>query len=235
MRAIKSNSWFTRFAKATARVTGRPAGAALIVGLPRLEHLLGALSRHDGLQPLRFVLEHPEEVLTEALHERLGRLAADALVAGEVADLLRRLGGQAEPERIAPTDWSGRSCGSRRRSRRRGRRGDLTFEEGRRRLGAPTPGPSPGSRCSASAGTPASCSSRTAVAAISGVCSAGLAMTALPAASAAVTCPQKIASGKFQGEMQANTPRPCSAIWLRSPVGPGSASGSAKSARARCA
>ena len=101
--------------------------------------------------------------------------------------------------------------------------------------GAPTLGPSPGSRCSTSAGTPASCSRRTAAAAMSGVCSAGLAMTALPAASAAVTWPLKIASGKFQGEMQANTPRPCSAIWLRSPVGPGSASGSAKSARARCA
>ena len=49
--------------------------------------------------------------------------------------------------------------------------------------------------------------------------------TALPAASAAATWPVKIASGKFQGEMQANTPRPCSAIWLRSPVGPGSGSG----------
>ena len=40
---------------------------------------------------------------------------------------------------------------------------------------------------SASAGTPASCSRRTAASAISGVSSAGLAMTALPAASAAAT------------------------------------------------
>src|SRR3546814_3632324 len=54
------------------------------------------------------------------------------------------------------------------------------------------------------------------------VCSAGLAMTALPAASAAATCPVKIASGKLHGEMQRKTPRPCSEISLRSPVGPGS-------------
>ena len=42
-----------------------------------------------------------------------------------------------------------------------------------------------------------------------GVCSAGLAATALPAASAAATWPAKIASGKFHGLMQTNTPRPC--------------------------
>ena len=68
--------------------------------------------------------------------------------------------------------------------------------------------PSPGTRCSALAGTPAWCSRRTASAAISGVCSAGFATTALPAASAAVTWPRKIASGKFHGLMQTNTPRP---------------------------
>ena len=50
-------------------------------------------------------------------------------------------------------------------------------------------------------------------------------MTALPAASAAAIWPVKIASGKFHGVMQAKTPRPCSASWLRSPVGPGSALG----------
>ena len=58
---------------------------------------------------------------------------------------------------------------------------------------------SPGSRCSASPGMPASCNSRTAAAAVSGVCSAGLATTALPAASAAAIWPVKIASGKFHG------------------------------------
>jgi hypothetical protein len=57
-------------------------------------------------------------------------------------------------------------------------------------------------------GTPAARSSSTARAAISGACSAGLAMTALPAASAAATWPVKIASGKFQGEMQTMMPRP---------------------------
>ena len=41
-----------------------------------------------------------------------------------------------------------------------------------------------------------------------GVCSAGLASTGLPAASAAATWPVKIASGKFHGLMQANGPRP---------------------------
>jgi len=49
---------------------------------------------------------------------------------------------------------------------------------------------------------------RTAAAATNGVCSAGLATTALPAASAAVICPVKIASGKFHGLMQTKTPRP---------------------------
>ena len=64
--------------------------------------------------------------------------------------------------------------------------------------------------------------------ATSGVCSAGLAMTALPAASAAATWPVKIASGKFHGLMQAKTPRPCSESSLRSPVGPGSSMGRVK-------
>ena len=63
-----------------------------------------------------------------------------------------------------------------------------------------------------------------------GVCPAGLANTALPAASAAATCPVKIASGKFHGEMHANTPRPLRVSVLRSPVGPGSATGSGEQA-----
>ena len=67
---------------------------------------------------------------------------------------------------------------------------------------------------------------------MSGVCSAGLASTALPAASAAAICPVKIASGKFHGEMQANTPRPCRVSALRSPVGPCSRRGPANWRRA---
>ena len=67
--------------------------------------------------------------------------------------------------------------------------------------------PSPGSSCSAVAGTPALCSRSTASMAISGVCSAGLASTAFPAAKAAAIWPVKMASGKFQGEMQAKVPR----------------------------
>ncbi len=71
---------------------------------------------------------------------------------------------------------------------------------------APTVAPSPGRSCRAEAGTPALCRSATAKAAISGVCSAGLARTALPVASAAAICPEKMASGKFQGEMQVKSP-----------------------------
>ena len=71
--------------------------------------------------------------------------------------------------------------------------------------------------------------------AISGVAGAGLATTALPAASAAVICPVKIASGKFHGLMQTNTPRPCSESVLRSPVGPGICAGAPKSSRPRAA
>ncbi len=100
---------------------------------------------------------------------------------------------------------------------------------------APTASPVPGSRWRTSPGIPASSNSRTAAAAISGVCSAGLATTALPAASAAAIWPVKIASGKFHGEMQAKTPRPRNSISLRSPAGPGRGVGPAKSARARIA
>ena len=82
---------------------------------------------------------------------------------------------------------------------------------------------------------PACSISRTACAATSGVCSAGFATTALPAASAAATCPAKMASGKFHGLMQTNTPRPCSESSLLSPVGPGMRSGLPNSSLARAA
>ena len=83
--------------------------------------------------------------------------------------------------------------------------------------------PSPGASWTIALGMPAACISSIARAPISGVCSAGLAMAALPAASAAATGPMKIASGKFHGQMQANTPRPWRRSSLSSPVGPGSA------------
>ncbi|MNV12277.1 hypothetical protein D3C71_1028740 [compost metagenome] len=76
---------------------------------------------------------------------------------------------------------------------------------------APTVSPWPGSSCTAARGTPACHSRRTASAAISGVCSAGLASTGLPAANAAATWPMKMASGKFQGLMQATGP---SGMWV---------------------
>ncbi len=65
------------------------------------------------------------------------------------------------------------------------------------RVSAAPTAPSPGSSCSAVAGTPALRSRSTAMVAISGVCSAGLASTALPAAKAAAICPVKIARGKI--------------------------------------
>ncbi len=83
--------------------------------------------------------------------------------------------------------------------------------------------PPPGKNCSAARGTPASMSSFTASKATSGVCSAGLAATLLPATSAAAIWPMKIASGKFHGEMQTKTPRPIRRKELSSPVGPGKA------------
>ena len=71
--------------------------------------------------------------------------------------------------------------------------------------------------------------------AVSAVCCAGFATTVLPATSAAATCPVKIATGKFQGLMHANTPRPCSVSTLLSPTGPGSAIGLPSRSRACCA
>ena len=106
---------------------------------------------------------------------------------------------------------------------------------GSRVSAAPTVGPSPGTNCSTSFGTPASCSSCVARWPIRLVCSAGLAITVLPAASAALTWPMKIASGKFHGLMPTNTPRPPRYNWLVSPVGPGSCSGSANRRRAMVA
>ncbi|EWS52440.1 hypothetical protein X551_04776 [Methylibium sp. T29] len=90
---------------------------------------------------------------------------------------------------------------------------------------APTVSPGPCSRVSASCGTPAACSSPTKRCATAGVCSAGLAATLLPATSAATTWPAKMASGKFHGLMQTNTPRPCRCSVFDSPVGPGSSRG----------
>ena len=97
---------------------------------------------------------------------------------------------------------------------------------------APTVAPSPGVNCKTFSGMPAWCKSLTAKYATKVVCSAGLAITVLPAASAAVIWPRKIASGKFHGLMHTNTPRPCNCSSLDSPVGPGSFSGAPKCLRA---
>ncbi len=54
---------------------------------------------------------------------------------------------------------------------------------------------------------------------MSGVCSAGLATTVLPATSAAAIWPMKIARGKFHGEIATKTPRPRRRRTFDSPVG----------------
>ena len=59
----------------------------------------------------------------------------------------------------------------------------------------------------ADAGTPPARNARTSISAHPGDCSAGFRTTALPVASAPAVMPQGIASGKFQGEMTAVTPR----------------------------
>ena len=79
-------------------------------------------------------------------------------------------------------------------------------------MAVPTVDPVPGRNWSAVRGMPASCMSSTARWAMRGVASAGLARTALPAASAPAIWPVKMASGKFQGEMQAMVPRGASAV-----------------------
>jgi hypothetical protein len=83
------------------------------------------------------------------------------------------------------------------------------WDRRQRRTDAHRPGPA--TNCSTARGTSrASAHQRTArarVRPVSGVCSAGLASTVLPATSAAAIWPTKIASGKFHGLMQTNTPR----------------------------
>ena len=100
---------------------------------------------------------------------------------------------------------------------------------------APTVAPSPGSSASRSASSPARWNSRIASAAINGVCSAGFASTALPAASAAAIWPVKIASGKFHGLMHTKVPRPRSSRWFVSPTGPVSGWSPENCFSARCA
>ncbi len=103
---------------------------------------------------------------------------------------------------------------------------------GSRTSAAPTVSPVPATTRSASSGTPASWKSAATRAATRGVCSAGFATTAFPAASAALTWPVKMASGKFHGLIHAKTPRPASSSRFDSPAGPGNCRGAAKSARA---
>ena len=67
--------------------------------------------------------------------------------------------------------------------------------------------PAPNTSCRVSFGIPAWCKSFTAAYAINEVCSAGFAITALPAAKEAAIWPVKMANGKFHGEIQSTFPR----------------------------
>ncbi len=66
--------------------------------------------------------------------------------------------------------------------------------------------PKPGTMLTTPAGTPASSSSSPRRSAVSGVCSAGLRMTVLPAVIAGTILKQAMSSGKFHGTMPATTP-----------------------------
>ena len=70
----------------------------------------------------------------------------------------------------------------------------------------PTTDPSPGSTCSTSSGIPASSASSAIRSAVSGVSSAGLSTTALPAASAGPTAQPAMGIGKFHGTITPTTP-----------------------------
>ncbi len=70
----------------------------------------------------------------------------------------------------------------------------------------PAVSPKPGSTFSTPSGTPASAASSAARIVVSGVCSAGLTITELPAASAGPIFQAAIMSGKFHGTTAATTP-----------------------------
>src|SRR5262245_55102628 len=83
----------------------------------------------------------------------------------------------------------------------------ITGTSGWRTNASPTSGPGPGTKFATPGGSPASARIETYFAAITGDWDAGLITTVLPAASAALLIPVRIASGKFQGGMTAVTPR----------------------------
>jgi hypothetical protein len=71
----------------------------------------------------------------------------------------------------------------------------------------PTSSPIPGRKLTTPGGKPASSNTSISLAAITGDCSAGFITTVLPATSAAVVMPQRMAIGKFHGAMVTVTPR----------------------------
>jgi hypothetical protein len=71
---------------------------------------------------------------------------------------------------------------------------------------SPASAPVPGTTCSTSSGRPASTASSCRRSAVSGVCSAGLSTTVLPAASAGAKPHAATGIGKFHGTITATTP-----------------------------
>lgn len=82
----------------------------------------------------------------------------------------------------------------------------IFFTSGWRTNASPITEPLPGSTLSSPAGRPACSNSSASFSAISGVASAGLSTTALPAASAGATFCISLAIGEFHGVMAAITP-----------------------------
>ena len=72
---------------------------------------------------------------------------------------------------------------------------------------SPTSPPGLGRKLTVPGGAPAASRMRTSCAAMTGVGPAGLTMTGLPATSAALVMPVRMASGKFQGAITRATPR----------------------------
>ena len=87
--------------------------------------------------------------------------------------------------------------------------------------GWPTLGPSPGNTCNTPRGTPASIASSAIFNALNDVCSAGLTITELPAASAGAIFQASINNGKFHGNTAATTPTGsrCTMASASSPTG----------------
>ena len=81
----------------------------------------------------------------------------------------------------------------------------------------PTVEPPPGTKFRTPSGSPASSQACTNISAMPTASEEGFKTTVFPVTSAAVVIPVRIASGKFQGGITAQTPSGMNSSWLRSP------------------